>query len=578
MKLGIFLPIALLLVSCSGAPAPSSSQVGAEQPSGATRSQTPATPKRVVIPLPGTITVLASVALQGGPPSGTLTEPLIHVGLTMPDPNAQLHPELAEAVPSIENGLWKLNADGTMETTWRIRPGAQWHDGTPFTSEDLLFTSQIEQDREVPRGSRSDSWSSVERVEAPDASTFTIHWNKPYIDADRMFSTSGGTGAGTSALPFPKHLLERVYQSDKTTLMTQSYWSSEFVGTGPFKVREYEAGSHVILDANPAFALGRPKIDVIEVRAVPDTNAIVASTLAGVIDLSISGNVSVEQALSVREAWSDGRVDFAAGRIALIFGQYIDASPAIVTSTDFRKALVYATDREALEQTLNHGVSKVAHTFLLPNQPQYQEIEARVPKYEYDPRKAEQMIGDLGYSKRPDGFWYDAGGQKLNVELRTTELLDVQVKTATAVADYWKAVGVGTDLLVIPLQRQGDTPYRATFPAFEHLIGTPTDLAGVRALRSNQARVPPNFGGSNYSRYQSPELDAIIDRFFVTIPPRERMDVLGQFIYHMADRLPVLTLYYTPSPLMLRKDLAGPVAPTSPAATVLWNAQDWDYR
>ena len=59
-------------------------------------------------------------------------------------------PVLAEAIPSFENGLWKVFPDGQMETTWKIREGARWHDGTPFTSGDVLFTSKLEQDKELP--------------------------------------------------------------------------------------------------------------------------------------------------------------------------------------------------------------------------------------------------------------------------------------------------------------------------------------------------------------------------------------------------------------------------------------------
>src|SRR5688500_1336340 len=67
-------------------------------------------------------------------------ELLLHAGLAVEDEQGSLHPILADAIPSLDNGLWKLLPGGRMETTWRIRPGATWHDGTPFTAEDLVFT------------------------------------------------------------------------------------------------------------------------------------------------------------------------------------------------------------------------------------------------------------------------------------------------------------------------------------------------------------------------------------------------------------------------------------------------------
>lgn len=73
---------------------------------------------------------------------------LLTVGLTTPDNQARLRPRLAAAVPTIENGLWQLLPDGRMETTWKIRPDAVWHGGTPFTSRDVVFTARVDQDRD----------------------------------------------------------------------------------------------------------------------------------------------------------------------------------------------------------------------------------------------------------------------------------------------------------------------------------------------------------------------------------------------------------------------------------------------
>src|SRR5438094_6376863 len=74
--------------------------------------------------------------------------PLVASGLTVFGAQRTRHPTLAEAVPSLENGLWKLLPDGRMETTWVIHDGARWHDGVPLTAEDLVFSLQVGRDRE----------------------------------------------------------------------------------------------------------------------------------------------------------------------------------------------------------------------------------------------------------------------------------------------------------------------------------------------------------------------------------------------------------------------------------------------
>src|SRR5207253_1830903 len=91
--------------------------------------------------------------------------------------------QLAESVPSIENGMWKIFPDGRMETTWRIKPAARWHDGAPFTSADLLFTSAIEQDKELEIPPYAEH-ELIESMTAPDPGTLTVTWKRPYIEAD----------------------------------------------------------------------------------------------------------------------------------------------------------------------------------------------------------------------------------------------------------------------------------------------------------------------------------------------------------------------------------------------------------
>ena len=81
---------------------------------------------------------------------------MVHSGLTVRGDQRIRHPQLAEAVPSLENGLWRLLPDGRMETTWKLREGARWHDGVPLTSEDLLFSLQVGRDPEMSAFSSPD--------------------------------------------------------------------------------------------------------------------------------------------------------------------------------------------------------------------------------------------------------------------------------------------------------------------------------------------------------------------------------------------------------------------------------------
>jgi ABC-type transport system substrate-binding protein len=98
---------------------------------------------------------------------------------------------LAEQLPSVENGLWRVFPDGRMETRRTIRSGAQWHDGTPFTTSDLLFSADLARDPELANLSDA-AYGFLERLEAVDDRTLVAYWDRPYIAADMLFWRRSG--------------------------------------------------------------------------------------------------------------------------------------------------------------------------------------------------------------------------------------------------------------------------------------------------------------------------------------------------------------------------------------------------
>jgi ABC-type transport system substrate-binding protein len=205
---------ALVLVTVVGVLATACAPAqGVTQPSGETRSQ-PAARKRVTAMVLGDVYTLSQTinnAGAGGVPGVDALQDLVHAGLGVLDGQAAMQPRLAEAVPSAENGLWKVNPDGTMETTWRLRAGVRWQDGTPLTTDDLLFTAQVARDKDlailiVP------AFDLVREIEALDPQTLRVTWRTSYIEADRLFSAAGSD----ALLPMPRHLLERTYQASSS--------------------------------------------------------------------------------------------------------------------------------------------------------------------------------------------------------------------------------------------------------------------------------------------------------------------------------------------------------------------------
>ena len=417
---------------------------------------------------------------------GDLQE-LMHVGLANEQELRELHAELAEALPTIENGAWRLFSDGRMETTWKIRAGAQWHDGAPFTADDVIFAARVAQDAALPFP-RDPGYRSVEGIDAPDPLTIIVRWKEPYIEADRLF--------GMRLLPLPKHLLEEQYLDNKANFAQLPYWTSEFVGTGPFQVKTYERDSFLVLGANQSFVLGKPHIDEITVRFIGDANAALAATLAGELDLTLGRVVSLEQGIQVRDQWTAGRLDVRASGSLVVYPQFINPNPQVVGDVRLREAVYRAIDRKQIVDSLLFGVTQTAHTFLSPDFAGYQDIDSQVLKYDYDTRRSLQLLSEVGYTRGSDGALRDAAGQRPTFEIRSTND-DLNSRAMLAIADYWQQLGLGAEPLVIPAQRASDAEYGSTFPAF-FLNRQRNDLQNMRNFRGSETPLPEtNFVGQN---------------------------------------------------------------------------------
>src|SRR5581483_2680159 len=265
-----------LLLLVSSFPQPAASPPPAAQ-GGAATAPKASTPKRIVAAIrgdPHTLSDAINYAGGGSSVAGVREiEQLLTAGLTVMDAKGNLQPQLAEAVPTLENGLWKLLPDGRMETTWKIKKSATWHDGQPVTSGDLVFATSVAQDKGLAMRA-DEAFGYVESVAAPDAQTFVATWKSTYADADKLFTPLPDSQRN---VPLPEHLLGSAYAGDKAAFTDSPYFGASYVGTGPFKLHEWVLGSHVLLDANDQYVLGRPRLDQIEVKFILDTNTMVAN-------------------------------------------------------------------------------------------------------------------------------------------------------------------------------------------------------------------------------------------------------------------------------------------------------------
>jgi peptide/nickel transport system substrate-binding protein len=555
--LSIFSLVCLAVVSC----APTAS-VGSQTPSQPARS----TPKRMIGAIQSDPSVLTNtLVISSGQPGVPEIAEMVHQGLTDDDPEGTRLPFLAEAVPSLENGQWKLLADGKMDTSWSVKPGVTWHDGTPFTMDDLLFTLDFVRDTTFIEFNNT-KFRLISGADV-DGRTITVHWSGPLIDADALFTRA-------FASPLPKHLIEPLIRDDKIGYKEWSYWNTQFVGTGGYKIKDFIRGEHLTLAAFDSYIMGRPKIDEIEVKFIPDSNTRMANVLANAIDLTIGRDVALDQAVQAKDQWKDGHAETYTGSWFGIHPQLLNYSPSIVGNVQFREALLRAVDRQNMVDNVLYGQSSVPHAWLAPAEGQYWDIHDKVTHYEYDPRRAEQMVADLGFTRRADGFFYDGAGQRLTVELRTTGDNASHVKGIFPIADYWQRIGVATEPVVIPVQRQQDAEYRATYPGFQALRGS-AGTSGMQAVLSSRSGLPENnFRASgNYSRYMDPAYDALYERFTRAIPIAERKQLVEQAMRLFAEQQIKMGIFYDAASTMINNRLLN-----IQARRVAWNSHLWDLK
>lgn len=510
----------------------------------------------VVLGDPGYFSPIAFVTSGRVAGSGEL-ESLVNAGLSQTRSTDSVRvPQLGTEIPSTATGSWRVFPDGRMETTATLKPGLTWHDGAPLTSRDLVFSVTVAKDKDT--GLRLEAGSDViDSVEIVDDRSVVVKWKSPFITADEVFASF--------ARIIPEHLLGQPY-ANKDNLLENNYWREDFVGLGPFKLSRYERNAFAILDAFDGYVLGRPKVDLIEVKFLADSNVVLANVLAGAIDFAPTRTFSFDAGVEASERWSEGQILFPRGGSNIsVYIQFMNPNPAALTNVNFRRGLFSAMNRdELLTLQLNRG--SVSHTTVLgPDSWEYEHIEKDIVKYPFDPRRAVELIQSAGLSRGPDGVWLNPSGEKLSLELRTT-VSEPETRMVLVMAENWKAVGVPTETYVIPTQQASDREYRALFPGVQ-LLNQHTNL--VNFLSREIPLAENRYVGNNKNRISDPQLDAWINQYFVTIPVPERMQVFGQIIRKMSDEIITMPTIYRASAILVTKRVKGM------QGTSNWNIQEW---
>lgn len=491
---------------------------------------------------------------------------ITHEYLVVEDDRGRWVPRLAGEQLSVEKGTWRLNPDGTMDTVWKLLPNVRWHDGTPFTSDDLLFAFNVKKDPAVPY-----VWGAAVRLmqsaAAPDPLTFVIHWSSTFVDADQALALT----------PMPRHLLYDLYEAQKAEFVNSARFTTEFIGLGPYKLVNWESASHIEFARFDDYFRGRPPLDRVIVRFSSDPNAIVASMLSDAADLMPPTSLDVELALEVRRRWEGtGNIVHADlnGRLNFLEIQHRPelAQPRNgLTNTLVRRAFLHGIDRPTLVEVMTQGLAPVADSWFPPDHELRSQLESAIPQFPYDLARAQTVLAQAGWVRSSDGvLTHQSSGERFEVMLASLERGGGTEKLLNTIADGWKTLGARVNLNVIPSVLSRNEEYRVQLPGLE-VRNLPynrfyRDRNHSRSVASEANR----WTGVNYGGYGNPKVDALLDALNVTIDPQQRLFLHRELLQEQLGDLPNLPLYWLVDPVLALKGVKG-IKPRG-----LWNFFEYD--
>lgn len=490
---------------------------------------------------------------------------IAHNRLTIPDSNGAYRPQLATEAPSVERGTWRINADGTMETTWRIYPNVKWHDGTPFTSDDLLFTFDVRKDPQLPGSGRADLLQSAQ---AADATTFVVRWSGTYVDA----------GRANELEPIPRHLLGDAYRTGKDAFLNSSWFTTDFIGLGAYRLAHWEPGAQMEFASFDQYFLGRPSLDSVIVRFIGDPNALVAAILSGAIDALLPPGIDIDTAVEVRDRWqgSGHQVRFNVSdnfeNIQIQFRPAYARPRNGLTSRPVRQAFYQAIDRKGLVDLVSHGLAPIADSWYSPTEALRKVLDPDLPRFPFDPNRAQALLAEAGWGRGPDGLLvHRQTGDRFEIELRANHDPGVE-REMNAVADGWKAVGAAVELNVVPVARQADREYAATFSGGYLFFSAGPPYYSFRLHSREVPTAETRWVGRNRGGYNNPRVDALLDQLVVTIEPEARLRLHRELLQEQMGDIAVMPLYWHLAPLLA---LSTVKIPAVAAGEVTANFFEW---
>ena len=400
-------------------------------------------------------------------------------------------PELATTIPTKENG--GISKDGKT-ITYHLRHDVKWSDGQPFDSSDVVYSVEVAKNTQNNLANH-DPWDRLLSASAPDKYTIVFKLKEPYATfIEDYFSTQSGSAI------LPKHIL------GPGTMINQAPYNGLPVGIGPFRFAEYKRGDSVIMEANPYYWRGKPKLRKVIYKIITDQNTLMTQLQTGEVSMwdLINGP------LAARAKALPGHKN--ATRLSpFMSGVFFNVTHKQVSDPIVRRAIRLATDRATAFDKVVQRNGTLTESVI----PQITRNYLDLPVSKYDPPAGAKMLEEDGWKLGSDGIRHK-NGVALTLDLAIPAGYLPSEILAAILKEGWSKIGVGTTIHTWPTNQffaiyaNGGIIQTGKFDAalFSQSLGPV--FANINGIY-DCAGIPPN--GQNGSRYCNHKVDALNNEY-----------------------------------------------------------------
>lgn len=433
--------------------------------------------------------------------------------------DGDIEPNLATEVPSLENG--GISEDGL---NWRIRlrDDVTWHDGTPFTAEDVKFTLQLIVNPDF-RAWRTTGHSLVRDITVVSPTEITWRMEEPFAPYLSFL---------TETFMVPKHILE------KESNPNEAAFNQAPIGTGAFKWGKRLAGDRLELVANPDYFGEGPYIEQLVFKYIPDMTVLYAQFKSGDIDLVGQAYITPDNYAEAKTL--PDRVVTAEPK-GSVESVYLNQELPVFQDLAVREALYLAMDRTAILDALYYGVPSPAETFMPPQSYYY---NPDLPMQEFNLDRARKLLDEAGWVPGADGI-REKDGVRLSFSNSTTVGNHLREQTQQFLQQTFAEIGVEMTIENMPPavlwgDFWGKSQFESMMVGITYLVGGDPD---VTSRFHSDAIAAKGGSGSNNAQYSNPEVDALLEEGSRTFDPKKRREIYFKVQEIIRHDLPFLPLF-----------------------------------